>query len=106
VKIVEDGEAELTPVGFIVGPKVSVTVRFSPLPTFDSVIKRIEADDSLQNGMCVFTALLEAIVDRGADVLEHLGAEVDRLSRSVFQRRPCPRQRSSAINKAIAGGAC
>lgn len=85
VKLNAYGEADLTPVGFIIGPKVLVTIRFSPLPTFDSVATRIHADNTLQNGMCVFTALLEAMVDRGADVLEHLGAEADRLSRSVFK---------------------
>jgi magnesium transporter len=35
--------------------------------------------------MCVFTALLEAIVDRGADVLEQLGTTNDALSRDVFR---------------------
>jgi magnesium transporter len=39
----------------------------------------------LQNGMCVFTSILEAMVDRGADVMEHLGASADDLSRSVFK---------------------
>lgn len=85
VKLNEHNEAELTPVGFIIGPQVLVTVRFSPLPTFDSVAKRVTSDDSLQNGMCVFTALMEAMVDRGADVLEHLGLEADKLSRFVFK---------------------
>jgi magnesium transporter len=85
VMVNEHNEAELTPIGFIIGPHVLVTVRFSALPTFDSVAKRLDSDDDLQNGMCVFTALLEAMVDRGADVLEHLGAEADRLSRFVFK---------------------
>jgi magnesium transporter len=85
VMINAHNEAELTPVGFIIGPRVLVTVRFSALPTFDSVAKRVGADDSLQNGMCVFTALMEAMVDRGADVLEHLGLEADKLSRFVFK---------------------
>ncbi len=35
--------------------------------------------------MGVFVALLEAIVDRGADVLEHLAAAVDQVSRTVFK---------------------
>jgi magnesium transporter len=85
VTVNDRGEADITSVGFIIGPQVLVTVRFAPLPTFDSVAERIQSDDSLQNGMCVFTALLEAMVDRGADVLEHLGAEADKLSRSVFK---------------------
>ena len=79
------GEAHLTPVGFVINANVLVTVRFFSSPAFDSVAARIDGDDSLKNGMCVFTSLLEAIVERGADVLEHLGATVDELSRSVFK---------------------
>jgi magnesium transporter len=79
------GEANLTPVGFVITANVLVTVRFFNSPAFDSVSARIDADDSLKNGMCVFTRLLEAIVDRGADVLEHLGVTADGLSRSVFK---------------------
>lgn len=85
VRLDEGGEAELTPVGFVIGPRVLVTVRFAELPIFDDIGKRIGSDDSLENGMCVFTSLLEAMVDRGADVLEHLGAKLDELSRSVFK---------------------
>jgi magnesium transporter len=85
VSLDEHGEAHLTPVGFIVGPRVLVTVRFRSLPIFDGVAQRVDTDESLQNGMCVFTALLEAIVDRGADVLEQLGATSDTLSRNVFR---------------------
>ncbi|AWM00451.1 magnesium transporter CorA family protein [Bradyrhizobium amphicarpaeae] len=85
VRLDEEGEAEITPVGFVIGPRVLVTVRFAELPIFDDVGKRIGSDDSLENGMCVFTSLLEAMVDRGADVLEHLGAKLDELSRGVFK---------------------
>lgn len=85
VRLNENNEAEITNIGFVIGPRVLVTVRFAPLPTFDEVMKRIDTDKSLENGMCVFTALLEAMVDRGADVLEHLGAKTDKLSRAVFK---------------------
>jgi magnesium transporter len=85
VRLDEFNEAHLTSVGFIIGPHVLVTVRFSALPIFDKVAHRIVSDDGLQNGMCVFTSLLEAMVDRGADVLEHLGATTDTLSRAVFK---------------------
>jgi magnesium transporter len=85
VRIDEHGDAHLTPIGFVIGAKVLVTVRFAVLPIFDAVAERVRTDDSLQNGMCVFTALLEAMVDRGADVLEHLGATTDTLSRDVFK---------------------
>ncbi len=37
--------------------------------------------------MEVFVGLLEAIVDRVADVLERVAAELDTLSKTIFQRR-------------------
>jgi magnesium transporter len=85
VRLDEENEAEITPVGFVIGPHVLVTVRFAELPILDDIGKRIGSDDSLENGMCVFTSLLEAMIDRGADVLEHLGGKVDKLSRGVFR---------------------
>jgi magnesium transporter len=85
VRIDEHKQAQPTSIGFIIGPRVLVTVRFWPLPTFDHVADKMQSDGNLQNGMCVFTSLLEAMVDRGADVLEHLGATADELSRSVFK---------------------
>jgi magnesium transporter len=85
VRVDEHGDAYLTPIGFVIGVEVLVTVRFADLPIFDAVAERVRTDDGLQNGMCVFTALLEAMVDRGADVLEHLGATSDGLSRDVFK---------------------
>ena len=85
VSVDEQGEPDLTPIGFIISARALVTVRFSALPIFDDVAKRIETDQSLETGMCVFTALIEASVDRGADVLELLGATSDKLSRDLFK---------------------
>ena len=105
VRLDEHKEAQITPVGFIIGPRVLVTVRFFPLPTFDAVAKRILADDDVQNGIGVFTGLLEAMVDRGADVLEHLGATADTLSRAVFKgglvRTKRPVRSSRAMREAL-----
>lgn len=85
VRLNENNEAEITPVGFLIGPHVLVTVRFADLPIFDEIGKRVGSDDSLENGMCVFTSLREAMIDRGADALEHLAMRVDTLSRGVFK---------------------
>jgi len=85
VRVDEHGEAHLTPVGFVVGPHVLVTIRFAASSVFDAVRDRVRANDELATGMDVFVALLEAIVDRGADVLEHLAATSDVLSRRVFK---------------------
>ncbi|MFL5187439.1 MAG: magnesium transporter CorA family protein [Microvirga sp.] len=78
-------EAFLSPVGFILSPTVLVTVRFARLSSFDQVAEQIHHDPSLATNVGVFTALLEAIVDRGADVLEELRGELDQISRKVFR---------------------
>ncbi|MGI2034001.1 magnesium/cobalt transporter CorA [Rhizobium panacihumi] len=77
--------AELSPAGFIVGKDLLITIRFENLPTFDAVVERLRHDKMLTSGFGVFIALLEAIVDRGADVLEHIATAVDEVSRSVFK---------------------
>jgi hypothetical protein len=40
----------------------------------------VTQDKALQSATGIFTALPEAMVDRGADVLERLGAELDKVS--------------------------
>jgi magnesium transporter len=77
--------AELSPAGFILGREILVTVRYEELPTFDAVAARVVKEDKPESAMDVFIALLEAIVDRGADKLEHLAGAVDEVSRSVFR---------------------
>lgn len=78
-------DAYLSPAGFILGPSLLITIRYVPLATFDTVADQVRSDETLASSIGVFTVLLEAIVDRGADVLERLGAETDRISRSVFR---------------------
>ena len=81
-------ESFLSPVGFILTPTVLVTVRFTKVSTFDQIAEQIHNDPSLASNVGVFTALLEAVVDRGADVLEGLRGELDRISHKVFHGNP------------------
>jgi len=78
-------QADLTPAGFVITSQVLVTIRFETLPTFDIVAERLKHDEFMNSGMAVFVALMEAVVDRGADVLEHLAAEVEQVSRAIFR---------------------
>jgi magnesium transporter len=39
------------------------------------------------NGESVLVDLLDAIIDRAADILERIGADVDRISQRIFERR-------------------
>ena len=88
----ETADAHLTPTGFIVSARLLVTIRYAELSTFDSVVTIVGEDPSLDTSIGIFTAMIEAIVDRGADVLEHLGAEIDRISRSTFRGDPTDRR--------------
>jgi magnesium transporter len=94
-------EAFLSPVGFILSPTVLVTVRFAKLSTFDQVAEQIHHDPSLATNVGVFTALLEAIVDRGADVLEGLRGELDQISRKVFRGNPAHRSHTVRSTDAL-----
>ena len=88
-------EAEISPVGFVLTERLPVTVRYVQLPSFDSVAERVRADETLDCSIGIFAALLEAIVDRGADVLEHLGATIDKISKTVFHgNRSSPKRPS------------
>jgi magnesium transporter len=78
-------DAHLSPTGYILAEGVLVTVRFAALSIFDAVVEQVTKDQELRSPVAVFVALLEATVDRGADVLEHLGAELDKVSKSVFR---------------------
>jgi len=76
-------DAMLLPAGFILSSTLLITVRFSELPTFDAVVERVRRDGSLSSSIGVFTALMDALVDRGADVLERLAGQLVQISRSV-----------------------
>src|SRR5207302_45474 len=78
-----------------------ITVRFSELPTFDAVVERIRRDETLRSSTGVFTALMDALVDRGADVLERLASELVRISRSVFRGDPSSRRHTVRSNEAL-----
>jgi magnesium transporter len=80
---------------------VLVTVRFAKLSTFDQVAEQIHHDPSLATNVGVFTALLEAIVDRGADVLEGLRGELDQISRKVFRGNPAHRSHTVRSTDAL-----
>jgi magnesium transporter len=81
----DTADAYLFPTGFILTNSVLVTIRFAPLSTFDAITKQVGQDETIQSSAAVYTTLLEAMVDRGADVLELLGAELNKVSKSVFR---------------------
>ena len=87
--------AELTPVGFIITPQHLVTVRFEAMRAFDAAAKRL-AEHPPASSLDAFTALMEEIVDRKADVLEAQAAKLATVSTRIFDlARPKRRNRAS-----------
>ncbi len=82
---------ENTDVTFVLTPRHLVTVRYaepSSFATFAASVQRMPS--TCASPQIAFAGLMDAIVDRIADVLEEVGQELDSLSRAVFadgQRR-------------------
>ncbi|HEV2678276.1 MAG TPA: magnesium transporter CorA family protein [Aliidongia sp.] len=75
-----------TPVGFVLAPHLLITVRFEDLPAFSTFKQRCFAGHDVHpSSGGLFIGLLETVVDRMADVLEHVGAELDAVSHRVFR---------------------
>jgi magnesium transporter len=78
---------ESTALTFILAGARLVTVRYAdPLPFRAFTTFALRHPNACGDGDAVFTGLLEAIIDRTADVLEAVGADLDRMSRDVFSR--------------------
>ena len=89
-----DGVLTSAPLGFVVTRDRLLTVRYSGSVVFDRFAATWRCEDAQAAGLSPFLGLLEALVDRLADVLERMGAEMDVLSAEVFARG-ADRDRSS-----------
>ena len=71
--------------GFVLSPERLLTVRFAASSVFDTYLTRMPPGETkTDTGAHILTGLLEAIVDRQADVLEKIQADLDNISRQVF----------------------
>jgi magnesium transporter len=93
------GEAtHLSPVGFVLTPERLITLRFDNLVAFDLAAGHMEGDRDL-TGFGAFTCLFESIVDKLADGLEVLGAELDHTSHGVFHQKSYRRGAANEIHQ-------
>ncbi len=79
------GDPASVPLGFVLAPDRILTVRFAPSIAFDGFaahFAQLGATPPCSVG--VFVGIVEAIVDRIADVLEHVGRDLDGISKRVF----------------------
>jgi magnesium transporter len=76
-----------TVVSFILGNGRLVTVRYDEPRPFALLASRLmRSCQPTANGESVLIDLLDAIIDRCADILERIGSDVDHVSQSIFER--------------------
>ncbi|MBV9653322.1 MAG: magnesium transporter CorA family protein [Acetobacteraceae bacterium] len=81
----DDGPARSGPLGFVLSKARLVTIRFDQSRLFDTFPDKMHRDRALGAGPAhVFVGLLEAMVDRLADLLENIRAELDQISSRIF----------------------
>jgi magnesium transporter len=99
-----EGAEATPPIGFVLSADRLVTVRFMQLPTFDTVAGKFAAgQDAPKSSLEVFVLLCEVIVDHVADILEHLAAELNGLSRDAFRADDTNGRHAARANRVLRG---
>ncbi|HBK07340.1 MAG TPA: magnesium transporter [Acetobacteraceae bacterium] len=71
--------------GFVLSPDRLITVRFAPSRIFETYAEHLPRGSASSEGSAhIFVGLMEAIVDRQADVLEQVRADLDTISQQIF----------------------
>ncbi len=80
------GESITTSVGFVLRHDLLITIRFADLKVFSAFADSTAKPGTVHHSSAgAFVGLLEAIVDRMADGLEGVGADLDAVSHRVFR---------------------
>jgi magnesium transporter len=96
----EQNESEPTPVGFLLSRTMLVTLRYTELQGFENAKRQLAQGDSRPMSIDIFIALLEGMVDFGADTLEEIAADLIRMSRRVFDAYGSQKGRNRARSNA------
>lgn len=80
----EEDRPESSPVTFIIKGQQLITIRYHHPQAFPVYVKQAMRHVAGSNGWGVFISLVEAVIDRGADHLERVGAIVEDTSKQVF----------------------
>ena len=84
----EQGEPRTTPVTFILAGQRLITLRYAEPRAFSIFVARCNRPETeLNSGTAVLIGLMETIIDRLADFIERIQAEVEGLSHSIFEIR-------------------
>jgi len=93
------GDPVSTPVSFVLTSEHLITVRYADPRPFRTFAARVEREPDLCRGSTVaLVHLIDAIVDRLADTLEVVQADIDTTSRAVFRRGQHPGHRRARMS--------
>ena len=82
----EDGPGRAdAPVTFVLAAGILITIRYDELKAFDLFAERARSLGVVSASSCLLN-LLDAVVERLADLLEHSGGEVETVSQAIFSR--------------------
>jgi magnesium transporter len=94
----------IKPVAFILNGTRLVTVRYHQPRAFDTFAARAQKVDlGCMSGLTVLTALLDAVIDRIADILERAAQDVEAISREVFAEKTTKLRRSKDFHAILRG---
>ncbi len=89
-------------VTFILADSRLVTLRYTEPRPFDTFAAYVERQPELcATGEIALIGLLDAIIDRTADILERVSAEIDTLSREIFERVPAKQASGNGFEKML-----
>jgi magnesium transporter len=81
----DDDSRANAPVTFVLAKGVLITIRYDSIRAFDLFGERARALDVASGSSCLFN-LLDAVVERLADILERADEEVQQVSQAIFAR--------------------
>jgi len=82
----KDGDGRVdAPVTFVLAKALLITIRYEPIKAFELFAERAKGLGVASGTACLFN-LLDAVVERLADLLEHTGAAVEEASAAIFAR--------------------
>src|SRR5450432_3243964 len=98
-----DARTPLSAAGFVLTERVLLSVRLAPKEEIEAAFSGCKPEQA--HGACdVFLRLLEALVDRAADALEHASTELDAVSQRAFhaeERARKPKRASESLRAAL-----
>jgi magnesium transporter len=80
----EGGLGAMTPLGFVLTPRLFVSQRYADSQAFDRLKERATQDGCPQSGTDAFFLVIDTLIDVGADRMEHIAADLSQLSRRIF----------------------